>query len=272
MVFVKKNNFGNLCFAALSFCFLQSVYSQIAESDSSACRIEVRCDIPNLNVYLDNRWIGRTPLPECPLQPGEHAIRIQNPDLLNWMSRDWESTISIHKGENRIIQVRFDRMYWIDSSPSDASIFCGDRLLGRTPASVTLPDENSRNITLELPGYQSQTIDPTVQESRMLHVTLEKIGSVETERPETKSFFGSKKFWIIGGGIVALASGIAGYYYKDQAEKAYRNYLKSGNPKKMEEYYNDSKKFDTRSGVLYGIGEVSLGITLFLSLRESSKN
>ena len=254
------------------FCFLKLGYSQFAEHDSLVGRIEIQCAIPDLNVYLDNQSIGKTPLFNYAVRPGKHTIRVQNPDPLNWLSRDWESTFSICKDENRTFNVRFDRVFWIGSSPSGANIFLGDRLLGKTPASVTLPDEYSGEITLKYPGYLSKNIEPTRQHSQILHVLLEKPSISEAIQPQHHPGLGSKKIWLIGGGIAALASGIAGYYYKNQAEKAYRDYLSSGNPEDMDRYFNDSKRYDTCSGILYGIGEISLGITLCLSLWGSPKN
>ena len=272
MGLVKRNKFGKCCTIVFLFCSLQAGCSQFTEPDSLACWIEIRCDIPDLNICLDDRSIGKTPLPGYAVSPGEHTIRVQHPDPLDWLSRDWELTFSIRKDENRILIVRFDRVYWIGSSPSDANIFSGDHLLGKTPASVTLPDEHSGGITLEHPGYRSRNIDLTKQNSRILHVLLEKTGIDETIQSPPRPFLVSKKYWIIGGGIAALASGIAGYYYKDRAEKAYQNYLISGHPETMDRYFNDSKRYDTYSGVLYGIGEISLGITLLLSIWGSPKN
>ncbi len=272
MDLMKRNRLEKYCAILFFFCSLEAGYSQSAESDSLAGRIEIQCPVSGLNICLDNQSIGKTPLSDYMIGPGEHTIRVQNPDPLNWLSQDWESTFSICKGENRLFIVKFDRTCWIGSSPSGANIFSGGRLIGKTPASVTLPDENLCGITLTYPGYQSSSINLTKQNSRILHVLLKKTGIGETSLSNRHSFLGSKKYWIIGGGIAALASGIAGYYYKDKAERTYRNYLSSGDPEKMNRYFSDSKKYDTCSGVLYGIGEISLGITLFLSIWGSSKN
>jgi hypothetical protein len=272
MALSKRNKFGKCCAIVFLFCSLKAGCSQFTESDSLSGWIEIRCGIPDLEVSLDDRPIGRTPLPGYAVPPGEHTIRVQHPDPLDWMSRDWESTFSIRKDENRILDVRFDRVYWIGSSPSDANILFEDRLLGKTPASVTLPDEYSGVMTLEHPGCRSRSIDLTKQNSRILHILLEKTGINETIPSPPRPFLVSKKYWIIGGGIAALASGIAGYCYKNRAEKEYQNYLASGHPETMDRHFNDSKRYDTYSGVLYGIGEISLGITLFLSIWGSPKN
>jgi hypothetical protein len=269
---VKRNKFIKHFSIVFLFCFLKVGYSQFAEHDSLAGRIEIQCTIPDLNVYLDDQSIGKTPLFNYAVRSGKHTIRVQNPDPLDWLSRDWELTFSICKDENRIFKVRFDRVYWIGSSPSGANIFSGDRLLGKTPASVTFPDGSSEEITLKYPGYLSKNINPTRQHSQILHILLEKLPVNEAIQSPHRPSLGSKKIWLIGGGIVALASGIAGHYYKDRAEKAYRDYLSSENPEEMNRYFNDSKRYDTSSGILYGIGEISLGITLCLSLWGSPKN
>jgi hypothetical protein len=272
MDLVKRNKFIKHVSIVFLFCSLKASYSQFAKHDSLVGRIEIQCTIPDLNVYLDDQSIGKTPLFNYTVVPGKHTIRIQNPDPLDWLSRDWESTFSIRKNENRIFNVRFDRVYWIGSSPSGANIFSEDRLLGKTPASVTFPDGSSEEITLKYPGYLSKNINATRQHSQILHILLEKLPVNEAIQSPHRPSLGSKKIWLIGGGIVALASGIAGYYYKDRAEKAYRDYLSSENPEEMNRYFNDSKRYDTSSGILYGIGEISLGITLCLSLWGSPKN
>jgi hypothetical protein len=272
MVLVKKINSKILCIASLMFCALQNGHPQTAGIDSATASFGLRCTIPDLHVYLDNRFIAKTPLPKKTLLPGIHTVRVQNPTVKDWLSRDWESTFSIRANENRIFDVQFDRVYWLGSSPSGASIIHGDHLLDKTPAAITLSEESNGCIVLKHPGYQPLNIDLTKQSARMLHLRLEKNDLDKTMSAAPGPRYRRGKTWIIGGGIIALASGIAGYCYKNKAEKAYQNYLTSGHLEEMDRHFNDSKKYDTCSAILYGIGEMSLGITLFITLWGNSKD
>lgn len=246
--------------------------TQTTGIDSTLSWMKLQCEFPDLNVYIDNTFMGKTPLPEQPLLKGEHTIRVQSPEPLNWLSRDWTDTIRIHAGENLTIRVQFNHTCWIGSTPTGAQIYAGKRLIGKTPTAVTLSDTTMPHLTLEHPGYQSHTVDLTVQGSSIVHVVLEKNSTCGSIKPNKNYSLDSKKYWMIGSGIFALASGIAGYHYKDRAEKAYQAYLKSGDPEQMEHYFDDSKKYDIRSGILYGIGEIFLGITIYLAIRGTSKD
>ena len=272
MAFVNRIKFKIIWICILFTLLPKYSYLQTLRADSAGSSIDLRCDIPNLNVYLDNVYIGKTPLLKYSLFPGKYTIRVQNPNPLNWLSRDWESTFSINNHEHRIIVVQFSHMYWIGSTPTSASIYVDGYLIGKTPTAVTLSDSSIHYLTLEYPGYQSYTIDLNTPLPEIIHVILEKTSANKTITPKKYFSLRSRKNWIIGSGILALASGVAGYYYKDRAERAYQNYLQLGNPEQMNRYFDDSQRFDTYSGILYGIGEICLGITIYLAILGTSKD
>lgn len=272
MVMVNRIQLIVICIGIVTTFLPKYSHTQTTGTDSTLSGIKIQCEFPNLNVYLDNACIGQTPLPRYPLLPGKHTLNVQNPDPLNWLSRDWVDTICVHAGETRIIAVQFKHTYWIGSTPAGAHIYSGKNLIGKTSAAVTLPDTAVRYLTLEHAGYRPFTIDLTARVSSIIHVVLEKNSTCGTIEPENRFSLGSKKYWMIGSSILALASGIAGYHYKDRAEKAYQAYLKSGNPEQMDRHFDDSKRFDIYSGILYGIGEVCIGITIYIGIRGTSKN
>jgi hypothetical protein len=272
MVLVNRIQCIFVCIGFLFTFFPKYSHTQTTETDSTLGWIELQCKFPNLDVYLDNTHIGKTPLQKHPLSLGEHTIQVKSPEPLNWLSRDWIDTVCINTGEILILTAQFNHTCWIGSTPSGAHIYSGEHLIGKTPTAVTISDTAIRCLTLKHPGYHPQTVDWTVQASRIIHIVLEKSNTCGKVKPENNLSLDSKKYWMIGSSILAIASGIAGYHYKERAEKAYQAYLQSGNPEQMNRYFDDSKRYDICSGILYGIGEVCVGITIYLGIRGTSKN
>ena len=75
---------------------------------------------------------------------------------------------------------------------------------------------------------------------------------------------------MIGLGAFGLVSGIAGFYFKDRADRAYNKYMNTGDPQKMDQHFNDAARLDKLSGVFYGIGEVCITVSLVLSIKSSA--
>jgi hypothetical protein len=262
-----KNNYLYPVLAAM--LWVLPVCAQDRQPDSTACRISIRCEIPDLEVWIDGARIGSTPVEDYPIAPGEHTVRIQHPNPFNWLSRDWEETIRPVPGERCELIAVFPEYVWIGSTPIGASVYRSGHLLGETPLLVRRVQAEGDKLEVTKSGYlDAVLLLGNVRGSRI---------SVELFRDEfrignTGVTHRIKKGWIIGTAVFALLSGITGYYYKDRAEQAYDKYMNTAHPDKMDRYFNEAAKFDKLSGIFYGIGEVSLSVSVVLSIKSIRSN
>lgn len=258
----KKHSFVQLWFLGSLF-FTLPVFAQ-GESlpDSARCWVELRCGFSGLEVWLDGERVGQTPLPLLSMNAGRHTLRVRHPDPSDWLSRDWKMGVLLEVGERRVLVVQFPKIYWVGSDPPGASVFWDDRRLGKTPTVVELPPGDLGFLILRKAGYEDHRVDLRLSQSSLIHVQL---GAMRLRGGDGSPRL--RKEWVIGSGVVALLSGVAGYYFKHRADGAYDKYMRSGHPDEMDRHFNDSVSFDKLSGIFYGLGEVSLGVSLFFFMR-----
>ena len=260
----KRHRLVGLWFLGSFFSALPALAQITPYPDSTRCWVELRCEVSGLGVLLDGEKVGQTPLPLLPVEEGHHTLQVRHPDPSNWLSRDWKREVFLKAGERRVFVVQFSKMYWVGSDPPGASVFSGDRKLGMTPLVVELPPGDPGFLVLRKEGYEDRRVDLGLISSSLIHV---KLGTGGLRGEWSKGSFRLKKGWTIGSGVVAVLSGVAGYYFKSRADRAYDRYMKAGHPDQMDRYFNDAESFDKLSGVFYGLGEVSLGVSLFFIIR-----
>jgi len=259
-----KNKWYLLCFLA-AMLWILPLRGQEALPDSNSGRIAVQCEISGLTVWVDGVRIGTTPVPEFDETPGEHTVQVQNPDPLDWLSRDWEKKIKIGAGERILLTVTFPEYVWVGSMPIGARVYRGDQLLGETPLLVRRVQAEGDKLEIKKSGYQEHILLLNDAAGSRVYIELFKNG---LGQGPSKPAHRLKKGWLIGAGVFALLSGITGYYFKDRAERSYEKYMNTAHPDKMDQYFNEAAKFDRLSGIFYGIGEVSLSVTVVLSIKR----
>ena len=232
-------------------------------SDSVRCTIELQCHFSGLEVLLDSIKVGKTPIPILHVSPGIHRIRVRHPDPSGWLNQDWEKKVILKKGEKTILLVQFPIIYWIESDPPGASVFFMGRKLGTTPTIVKVSPKANGFILLKKTGYKDSKIKLSFPSSALIHVSLKKIEMLKEKSNPHKL----KRNWVIGSGVVALFSGIAGYCFKTMANHTYGKYMTAGIPKDMNRYFNNTVKFDKISTGFYTAAEVSLVFSLFLFIK-----
>lgn len=260
MDLLKKNSRVKLGFLGIIFFALPG-YAQIENfPDSNRCWVELRCKVSGLDVWVDGEKAGQTPL-TLALIPGTHMLRVRHPDYSDWLSCDWKRKIVLNERERKVLVVQFPKKFWVGSNPPGATVFNDDRLLGKTPLLVELPPGSPAFLALIKSGYESSRIGLDRSPSSMIHVQLRKEFLKQSGGRYSPRL---KKKWIVASSVVAILSGVAGYYFKVRADRAYERYLNSNHPDRMDRYFSDAMTFDRLTGVFYGLGELSLGVSLFL--------
>ncbi len=217
-------------------------------------------------VLLDTAFVGRTPLSITVAAPARYHIRIQSPDVSNWLSGVIDDTLEVRGG--RTVSRTFALETWtlVVTSPMGAEILAGDSLLGTTPL-IVHPGTLSRAtpLTFRLRGYETATAGLEMAREGVLRVPLRArpdmeipIDGVEV-REQSPSHL---RLYLTGGG--AVLAGAAAAYFKMKADNANNDYLLTGDPS----FSSDQKRFDTTSGVFLAVSEVSLGLFLAFLMSE----
>ena len=126
-------------------------------------------------------------------------------------------------------------------------------MLGNTPLFIPLKYDL---IELSKPGYQSKIIHLNQLSSNNL------INLKYTGENVTKSFYEKEIFKILVGTMVLLGGTTA--YFKLKADNRYESYLSTEN----QTYLDQTKKFDTISGITMTALQINFGILIFYFLTD----
>ncbi|MEM1174326.1 MAG: SUMF1/EgtB/PvdO family nonheme iron enzyme [Pseudomonadota bacterium] len=136
---------------------------EVGDEDSDTVELELR-PLPGqlvvntdytegVTVTIDSGTVGPAPLGPVELQPGDHSVAISGERFL-----PYSDIISVEGlGKLRVMNVQLVPRWSdveISSEPSGASVFDGDRLIGRTPVSVELM-EGTHQISVVAEGFRA---------------------------------------------------------------------------------------------------------------------
>jgi len=134
--------------------------------------MNIYSDPDSAEIYVDNNFMGVTPMSFKKVAEGEHEIRLYKKNFREWTQRvlvrsfqptDVKATLEVSPG-----------ILTVNSFPSGASIFFKGKLIARTPHTMSNIPPGEIVLQVEKPGYESWTtsvqIAPNSQET--LDVTL----------------------------------------------------------------------------------------------------
>ena len=135
------------------------------------------------DVYINDEYIGQTPLRIGWLRPGEHNIRLEK-----GIYKPLRGIVTVTAGETTEYRgiLKYDVRITIDSTPSGALIYFNDSPIGKTPKNVRLSSHTPYSLRLEYPGFK-----PVIQE-----VQFEKDAHVHVQFRE-----GRKKLYIAAASL-----------------------------------------------------------------------
>jgi hypothetical protein len=115
-------------------------------------------------------------------------------------------------------------------------------------------------------GYLHEPLDPAVADWDALAVAL------VPESPDAGDTGRGSFFWnrsALGYGLFLLGTGSAalGLHYKDRADQAYEDYLRTGNVDRMRDAYDRAERYDRYALGCWVVAEVSLVGLLYMLMR-----
>ncbi|HZW39325.1 MAG TPA: PEGA domain-containing protein [Ignavibacteriaceae bacterium] len=146
-----------------------------------------------------------------------------------------------------------DSLILLKTNPEDVYVYLRDSLIGHTPLKL---EQGFSTLILQKDGYEQKVLalnDLRKDEIVNLHF----IGINKKD-----SFFNRPVFKYLLGGIIALGAATA--YFKIKADKNFDEYEFSGN----RSYLDKTKRFDTISGITFGVLQVNFGVLIYHFLTE----
>jgi hypothetical protein len=227
--------------------------------DSSHALLVVTTSPESAWVMVDSLVMGRTPCFLRVAAPAHYRLRIQHPDITNWLNQSVDDTVDVVPGQTVSRMYALEAWTLVVSSPMGAEIIAGDSILGNTPL-IVRPGEISPTapLTFRLQGYEGATANLGMAARGILRIPLRARPDVEPSFDQTMvpPQPSQIRLYLAGGG--AVLAGAAAAYFKMKADDANNEYLLTKNPGSA----SDRDRFDTTSGVFLIVTQVSLGLFL----------
>jgi len=228
----------------------------------------VRADVDSAEVMLDGKHAGVTPLEIDSVEAGMHVLSVFHPDLTDWLTGSVRDSIQILAGERVIRSYRVAGDLSLTSTPSGASIYLRDSLLGFTPLLVPRDSANSRSeLTLSLEGYKSIVLQPQDFRRGFVSLSLSPLAPGSPQNallPETAVQPSGRQMGLYLSGATAVLAGIATAYLKIQADDRQDRYLSTGDPGLLLQ----RNRADQHAAVSYVIMQIGFGIFAYLLLSD----
>ena len=125
------------------------IHATLSQASGS---ISVTSTPSSANVYMDNKYKGKTPYTITAVSPGYHILKLTLADYL-----DWSKEVHVTAGETAEIHGTLSQATGsisVTSTPSDALIYLDDRYRGKTPHKVTEVSPDYHTLRLTLDGYR----------------------------------------------------------------------------------------------------------------------
>lgn len=239
-----------LILALMLFCTIPELfYGQ----DFGYAKIEM--DSIGIEILIDGKLIGMTPLPLIELPTGAHQIAALHPQRFLWGNLDWVQTIQISIADTLIVKPTFRILCSIHSEPFGAEVFLNNELQGTTPLTIALDTQTSYSLLLKKEGYADYYLDGSPIQSNHLQVKLSKddqffdVKAEQQQQQKTQSRYRKLTYGLWG---LSILTGLATVYFKDKADEKYQQYLVAGSLRDMNRFFNDTKRFDQYSNISLG--------------------
>jgi len=238
----------NLFIKILSACYFIFASGVLAQ-DCNALLI-VKCDIENINYFIDDSFAGKGNNLQINLSKGIHRIvAMENSD--RWDSKTFTDTLNVNDCKDILIQHTFKDEVLLNTDPQDAYVYSSDSLLGYTPLLIS----NSVNhLRLEKSGFEHVDIKHSDFENNK-SIKLKFIGEVNGEQ-----FFDKDLFKILTGSMILLGATTA--YFKLKADNRFDEYQMTGN----KDLLDQTHKFDLISGITFGALQINFAAIIYFFL------
>lgn len=224
----------------------------------------------SINVYLNSKYIGVTPIRSLRVPAGLHQLSTSDASSAVWRNSLPARTFQIAVGESLQIEPIPDSQYYINSQPFDAQVIYNGQYIGRTPLFFTFSDTNNGLLILRKQGYLDYVIRPGKNAIRFFDIKLVENKQPEEDKIQISGYLQNRQkrkkllAWSMVG--VTIVSGLTSIYFHREADRRYERYLAIGHPDDMNRLYDQTQHYDNLAAASYGVFQISFITALYLLL------
>lgn len=217
-------------------------------------------------VRVDSILVGKTPLNNFVLVAGSHAIQVYPPNNGVWNLQERVLEVSVLPNQNMPLNIVFSSPVFINSIPYGAQLFNKETPLGFVPLYLPFEENKGKQFRLEKEGYKPFSFTLTTNQS--IIAELEKASNFKDEKDHSRllGFIPKRnlksKFTLLA---ISIASNWASFYFKNVADDNFERYQQTADPRLMDQYWQQTQKYDRLSEIALGVSVASLaGLIYFV--------
>ncbi len=228
-------------------------------------RLEVNAELSGLNVFLDQKKIGQTPLKDFPISLGEHELIVTSPFWPAWDKPNFRITFVAVAGEKHQFFAHFLERILVNSIPHGAQVYLDGQLIGETPTTCLKDTSRQQLIVLKKEGYEPFTVrlaelaKPAIV--IRLHEDAEWAQAQEKAKSEKEKQLKRRRRLMAASLGVAAVAGLATIHFHSQGNEEYSRYLSTAVPKQMELHYDQAQEYDRIASLTYALFEAGFILT-----------
>ena len=230
--------------------FITIYFPEIFPQDCQAT-LTVKTDEEKSIIKLNGKFLGLGNI-ETRIDTGKYILSVHEP-FERWDSKYFLDTLNVSNCNDIKVNYNFNSAVYLKTDPLDVYVYSKDSLLGNTPLFVPL---KYNLVELSSPGYQSKSVYLNQLDGNDL------IRLKYTGENISKSFYEKDIFKILVGTMVLLGGATA--YFKLKADNRYDSYLSTD----QQVYLDQTKKFDTISGITMTALQINFGILIYYFLKD----
>ncbi len=280
---LKEGIFYTRMLILLGFAFFKTaaLFAQANASDTSSdAFLSVYSLEEGLPVLMNGNAAGATPLRRLALPAGQYEIAVQAAQATSWWDEDWSGHVTLHAGDSLSLIAIMMKGYRINSVPYGAQVWLQDNLLGTTPYVFRLPENQTAQLELKHPSFQSAHVEvgrrvEGAWRERNYEIVLERdfnyaaLQQHESEQRRSRAAKYRKLTYL--SAAISLASGVSSVLLKREADEAFEDYLVTGDPVLRENYFARAEKYDRYYSAAFATFEVSFAVSFYGFLKSLNK-
>lgn len=256
----------------LVLCLSPILHPVFGQTYDSFGYLKFQTDSSKIEIKINKKSIGFTPLPVIALKPGDYTVSAIHPNPYQWGNLDWQDSIQIIAQDTVVIQPEFKTLFSIRTNPFGAQVFLNDEFKGNTPLSILLNSYNNFQLLVKKQGFIDYRVDQQQIKSNFLnlnlvqnHSQLDLNESEQHKHLKAKHRYRAMTYSLWG---VSILTGLSTVYFKDQADDKYNQYLSAGSLNEMNKYYNEAKKYDRYTYISTGVLQGFFVLSFYFLLKS----
>jgi len=247
----------------------------MASGGAAGAETVVILDYPGAQLVIDDSGRSYGGVDTIMIDAGAHTLSLYLPAKNGrWMPPLIKRQFVSAELETLLINCEQALFLNINTTPEGASLFLNGRYLDSTPHSLTILRGVDKTVTVELEGYESETIGlgrETLERS-FLEVPLKPAPATDGRKGSAspgEEIHGHIPRWVPYTALsYFVVSTALGFHSKSRADQLYEDYLGSSSRERMDSLYDQSRVMDNRARIYWITGQIALGASIYLFTRE----